>query len=56
MPEQYGFGHYATEPTRLCESNKGGGQMHQKDDEVAHCATDVKTRQVLDFGHFWNSP
>jgi hypothetical protein len=38
MPEQYGFGDYATEATRLCQSNKGGDQMNQKDDEVAHCA------------------
>jgi hypothetical protein len=50
MPEQYGFGDYATEPTRLCQSNKGGDQMNQKDDEVAHCGNDIKTRQALDFG------
>jgi hypothetical protein len=50
MPEQYGFGDYATEPTRLRQSNKGGDQMNQKDDEVAHCANDIKTRQALDFG------
>src|SRR5215472_15673554 len=48
MPEQYGFSDYATEPSRLCQSNKGGDQMNQKDDEVAHCANDIKTRQALD--------
>src|SRR5215813_10111905 len=50
MPEEYGFGDYATEPTRLCQSNKGGDQMNQKADEVAHCGNDIKTRQALDFG------
>ena len=63
MPEQYGFGDYATEPTRLCQSNKGGDQMNQKDDEVAHCGNDINTRQATDFGQllefamntFWQS-
>src|SRR5215831_14865338 len=50
MPEQYGFGDSTTEPTRLRQSNKGGDQMNQKDDEVAHCGNDIKTRQALDFG------
>ena len=36
MFDEEGLGQYGTEAARACQSDEGGDEMDEKDDEIAH--------------------